>query len=50
MVDSILETQDINKDGYLDYFEYYMAKEKAREDVEKQKKEEGAPPKAEKKE
>ena len=37
MVDSILEEQDTNRDGYLDYFEYILAKEKSKQEAEKEK-------------
>ncbi|XP_067942684.1 lymphotoxin beta receptor inhibitor-like [Watersipora subatra] len=37
MVDKILEEQDIDNDGYLDYFEYMLAKEKGRREEEEEK-------------
>ena len=49
MVDAILESQDTNRDGYLDYFEYYMAKEKSKQEDAKKKKEEEEKAKADKK-
>ena len=39
LVDSVLEEQDLNHDGFLDYYEYIMAKEKSRVEAEKHEKE-----------